>query len=118
MRNPHVLRRFLHSMHGLAYVWRTEPAFRFRVMLVLGIWCVAILTHLEPTPSFMLLFGTCGMLGAEVANTALEEVCDFIEPRYDPRIKAVKDMLSATVFLSAVPVVYVCFWYLVPSLLQ
>lgn len=103
-------------MRGLAHVWRTEPAFRFRLMLAAGIWCCALLARLDAFPALVLLLATCGMLGAEVANTALEEVCDIVEPRYDPRIGAIKDMLSATVFLSAIPVAYVCIRYIIPGM--
>jgi diacylglycerol kinase (ATP) len=37
------------------------------------------------------------VLAAEMMNTAIEALCDFVEPRHDERIKVVKDVAAAAV---------------------
>jgi diacylglycerol kinase (ATP) len=45
----------------------------------------------------VILVATALMLVAELFNTALEELCDFVEPDEDVRIGAINDVSSAAV---------------------
>jgi diacylglycerol kinase (ATP) len=45
----------------------------------------------------VILVATGLMLTAELFNTAIEELCDFIKPDEDVRIGAIKDVSSAAV---------------------
>jgi diacylglycerol kinase (ATP) len=45
----------------------------------------------------VILVATGLMLTAELFNTAIEELCDFVEPDQDVRIGAIKDVSSAAV---------------------
>jgi diacylglycerol kinase (ATP) len=99
-------KRLRNSLSGIRYVALTEPAFRFRaaasVILLALVWWI----RTPMSEVFLLIVSLSVMLSAEIANTALEEVCDLIEPRFSIKIKAIKDMLSATVFVAALPAVF------------
>jgi len=43
---------------------------------------------------------TALVLVAEILNSAIEALCDFVETRHDPRIKVIKDMAAAAVGIS------------------
>ena len=45
----------------------------------------------------MIFVATGLMLIAELFNTAIEELCDFVEPRDNDRIGVIKDVSSAAV---------------------
>lgn len=45
------------------------------------------------------------VLAAEAMNTAVEKLCDVVEPRQDPRIRAVKDIAAGAVVLTALAAV-------------
>lgn len=45
----------------------------------------------------LVLLATATMLMAEMMNTAVEALCDFVERRNDERIRAVKDIAAAAV---------------------
>lgn len=45
----------------------------------------------------LVLLATATMLAAEMMNTAIEALCDFVEARHDERIRAVKDIAAAAV---------------------
>ncbi len=42
---------------------------------------------------------TFGTLSAELLNTAIEYICNYIEPDYDEKIRNIKDIASAPVLM-------------------
>ncbi|HMQ52678.1 MAG TPA: diacylglycerol kinase [Anaerolineae bacterium] len=56
---------------------------------------------------FLLILVVTGLLlVAEIFNTAIEEICDYIQPEYDPKIGAIKDIASTAVGISIL--IWVC----------
>ncbi|HEY5646721.1 MAG TPA: diacylglycerol kinase [Pseudomonadales bacterium] len=55
----------------------------------------------------VLLVVTALMLVAEVMNTVIEALCDYLCPDYDERIRDIKDMAAAAAFIA------VAVWYVV-----
>lgn len=60
-------------------------------LLVLG---VSIWLH-EWVDVLLILIVTGYMLSAELFNTAIEAICDYVQPNHDPRIGAIKDIAAA-----------------------
>ncbi len=50
----------------------------------------------------ILLTVTALVLSAELINTAIEELCDYVQPEHAPQIGATKDIASAAVALCSV----------------
>ena len=65
-------------------------------LLVLG---VSIWLH-EWVDVLLILIVTGYMLSAELFNTAIEAICDYLQPNHDPRIGAIKDIAAAATGLS------------------
>jgi diacylglycerol kinase (ATP) len=79
-------------------VWRDfSVAYKmFLSLIVLGtsFW-------LREWVDFLLILVVTGLLlVAEIFNTAIEEICDYLQPNYDPRIGAIKDIASTAVGMS------------------
>lgn len=47
------------------------------------------------------------VMAIEGANTAIEKICDFIQPDFDKRIGFIKDVASGAVFFAAVAAIIV-----------
>lgn len=41
------------------------------------------------------------VVSAEILNTAIEKLCDFVQPDLDPRIKTIKDLAAAAVLFAS-----------------
>jgi diacylglycerol kinase (ATP) len=41
------------------------------------------------------------VMGAEMLNTSIEELCDLVQPEIDPRIKSIKDIAAGAVLVIA-----------------
>ena len=48
----------------------------------------------------LILIATGVMLIAEVFNTTIEAICDYIQPEFDPKIGQIKDMASVATGIS------------------
>jgi len=97
------MKKFIQSLkwalHGLHTVWREEPNFRIEVVisffvLLLGLYFNFLILE------WIIIVGCIGaVLSAEIVNTAIEDLCNRVEPHTDPLIGKVKDMMSGFVLL-------------------
>ena len=95
-----LVRKFHAAFHGLKLAW-TEQSFRIEV-------CVAIiafiLSYILPIGGFkrgVVIFIIALVLSLEVVNTMVEKLLDFLEPQFNSKVKHIKDMSSASVFIAA-----------------
>ena len=56
-----------------------------------------IVRLLSPCDVLLILLATAFVLVAEIFNSAIEALCDFVETRENPKIKVIKDMAAAAV---------------------
>lgn len=50
----------------------------------------------------LVLIVSFGVLIAEIFNTAIEKICDIIQPEFDKRIGFIKDISAGAVILTAI----------------
>ncbi len=58
-----------------------------------------------------------GVLSAEVFNTAIEKIADFIQPNRDEKIKVIKDLAAAAVLVFAIITVLVAGLIFIPKII-
>ena len=88
-----------YSLSGLYCAFKQEQAFEFETVVLTALIAVAFWAEL-PLLIFVLLIGSWLVVMAfELVNSAVERVFNLIDTKYNPDIKAGKDMLSAAVFL-------------------
>lgn len=107
MRNKHLgtgelgyrpFRKFKVIIAGLRYTVLTDFTVIYKlvisiVVLLLGFFCYGTWLAFDP----LIIVVTAMVLMAEIFNTAIEAICDFIEPNLNPRIKIIKDVSAAGV---------------------
>ena len=91
-------KNFLNSINGIRYVIKESS---FILELILGIFLVTYLFLFEFSfiLKIVLFFNYILILSSEIFNTAIEKICNKINPNYDEDIKIIKDLSSAAVFL-------------------
>ena len=81
---------------GLGVLLKEKAFWRELGLLVIAV----IIAVLRPSPlSFGLVAVSILILAAEALNTAIEKLCDMIQPEFDLRIKDIKDLAAAGIFL-------------------
>ena len=94
-----LIKSFGFATKGIRTVWREEVNFRIEVgvavaVIVIGVWHQFLLLK------WMIVVGCIGaVLAAEIVNTAVEDLCDRVEPKTDPAIGKIKDMMGGFVLV-------------------
>lgn len=71
-------------------------------LIISAVMCIAGLYFNLSTTEWMFQILTIGMvLTAESLNTAIEYICDYIQPRFDKRIGFIKDLSAGAVTFAA-----------------
>ena len=86
---------------------RTEHSIMVQLGIGVLVSFLGFLVGISPT-EWMLQTLCIGMvLAAEGLNTAVEKLCDFVKPEYDPKIGRIKDISAGGVGFAAVLAVVV-----------
>lgn len=91
-----------YSLAGIGAALRHEMAFRMEVTAIILLAPVALLLPISPAFKALILFSMFIVIVAELLNSALECVVDYISRERHPLAKRAKDMGSAAVFFSLV----------------
>lgn len=94
---------------ALAGIWHAVfRDFTVRYKLIISVVFLAIAGVYETLFHFLFLLAVTGvMLATEILNSAVEALCDYVQPNYDDRIKHIKDMAAGATFIA------ILIWYIV-----
>ena len=89
---------FINSLNGLKIVSKENS---FILELVLGFFLIPyiFLSNIDFNYKIILSVLYFLLLAFEIMNTAIEKLCDKITTDLDPKIKNIKDLSSAAVFI-------------------
>ena len=107
MRKPPIHKSFWNALTGVIWMLKTERNFQVEVLaLLINIFLIVLLkvTELEAA---LILIVSFSVLSLEILNTAVEKICDIIQPEFDERIKIIKDIAAGSVFIMALTSVFV-----------
>ena len=98
----HGLLRMRQALNGIALTWESELAMRVHLLAAavvtgLGVWVGLSMTE------WAILFSLYGLImGLELVNSALEALCNYIQPEDHPAIKRTKDIAAGAVLMASV----------------
>ena len=108
-----VLRSGYHAFSGLMWVTPRTPSLRLGIVVVIALAVGGILLRLTGVEiALLVILGTL-LLAVETLNTAIEMLCDFVQPQRDPKIGKIKDVAAgatAVTEIGAAIVVAVVLW--------
>ena|SRR3989344_1465025 len=108
-----IVKSFLIAWNGIWTVLIKEPAFKHFILIAVLVIGAMLYFPTTRTEKGILLTMIFAVLTLELINTALERFLDFLQPKYDERVKLIKDLLSAIVLLvvlGAATVGILIFW--------
>ena len=92
----HPLRKIATVISGLRYAVLYDWSVTYK--LVLSVLVLAVAFAMRAWLDFaLILLATAFVLFAEIINSAIEALCDFIEEKHNEKIKIIKDMAAAAV---------------------
>jgi diacylglycerol kinase len=92
----HPLRKLRTMLSGLRYAVAYDLSVAYK--LVLSVIVLAVTFLLRAWVDVLLVLMATGLvLVAEMFNSAIEALCDFVEERHNEKIKVIKDIAAAAV---------------------
>ena len=86
---------------------KSERNFQIEVFALLINLFLIVFLKLNTVDAAIILIVSFAVLSLEILNTAIEKVCDIIQPEFDLRIKVIKDISATAVVLMAIASVVV-----------
>jgi diacylglycerol kinase len=108
-----VVRSAYHAFSGLMWVAPRTPSLRLGIVVVIALATFGVLLRLSGVEIAMLVLVGTLLLAVETLNTAIEMLCDFVQPEHDPKIGKIKDVAAgatAVTEIGAAIVVAVLLW--------
>lgn len=98
----HRLKSLSYAAQGFKVFWNEEPHARIHLLAALLVVIAGFYFEVGAGEWFALVLVMALVITAELFNTALEHVADFISPDLHPKIKIIKDLSAAAVLVAAV----------------
>jgi diacylglycerol kinase len=83
-----------HAFSGLMWVTPRTPSLRLGIVVVIALAAGGFLLRLTSVEIAMLVLVGTVLLAVETLNTSIEMLCDFVEPKHDPKIGKIKDVAA------------------------
>jgi diacylglycerol kinase (ATP) len=97
-----LLKSFKCAINGVMVLSRSERNFKIHLFVFLVVVVFGFLFHINDYEWMLVLLCSALVLGMEGMNTAIEKLCDFVQPKQDPAIKLVKDLSSGAVLIVSI----------------
>ena len=92
----HPLRKIRTVFSGLRYAVLYDWSVTYKLILSAVVLVLAFVFR-QWLDVLLILLALAFVIAAEIFNSAIEAICDFMETRENPKIKVIKDMAAAAV---------------------
>lgn len=111
-------RSIRNAWEGLRYVYRTQANARIHGVVTLVVVGMAVLLRIGRLEWLILLIAICLVWAAEVFNTAVEKLVDFVSPEKRQFARICKDVSAAAVLITVLTAVVIGLVIFGPRLLR
>ncbi len=92
---------FKFALRGVGFVWKEETNFGFIIFFAILALCIGYYFDFTLIEYSICVVIITMVMVAEMVNTAIEEICDKIEPNHSPVIGKIKDISSGFVLVTS-----------------
>ena len=96
-----IIKSFGFALNGIRYCLVSQTNFRIHILLAILAICFCILMQASSTEWTIVLLCIAIVLITEMINTAIEKMCDVVQPGFHPIIKIIKDTAAGAVLVAA-----------------
>jgi len=95
-----LLLKFRYAFRGIVIAFKTQKSFRIHIITAIVIYSLSIVLNISLVEWVFTNAAVLFVLVAELFNTAIEHLCDFIHYQPNRVIKAIKDISAAAVLIA------------------
>ncbi len=96
-----LIQSFTYACAGLITFFRNERNGKIQLLIAILTVTAGIFLHLSFQQWATILICATMVLSMEMVNTAIEKLCNLVEPEKHPEIKIIKDIAAGAVLLAA-----------------
>jgi diacylglycerol kinase len=98
---PSFLKSVSFALNGLKLAWHEK---HFKIHIVAATLSVGLgfLLNIDKVEWFAILICIGAVLSLEMFNTAIEHLVDLVEPNYNPKAGAIKDLVAGAVLVFSI----------------
>lgn len=111
------LKSFTHAFNGLIILIKEEHNARIHLFASIIVVIASFAFEINNYEWVAVIGGMGFVIMAEIFNSAIESVCDFISPEQNEKIKKIKDLLAAAVLISAIAALGIGLIIFIPKLI-
>jgi len=112
------LKSFVYAFNGLIYMLKHEHNSRIHLFAVICVIVAGFLFKISLIEWIAVVFA-CGLVFvAEIINSSIEQLADYISPEPNEKIKTGKDLAAAAVLVSAIVAVIIGLIIFVPYIIK
>jgi diacylglycerol kinase (ATP) len=89
-----VLKSGYHAFSGLMWVTPRTPSLRLGIVVVILLAAGGFLLRFTSVEIALLVLVGALLLAVETLNTSIEMLCDYVQPKHDPKIGKIKDVAA------------------------
>ena len=97
----YLISRIRFANNGIIAFFSKERNGRTQAAIAVLVMIAAFALKLNSTQCCILLLCIAAVIGLEMMNTAIEQICNILSPGYDNRIKYIKDVSAAAVWIAS-----------------
>ena len=97
-----IVKSFLDACRGLKTVWKEENNFRIESIVALAVLATLFFFDFSYVEIALAVIAIVLVLLGEIVNTAVEDLCNKVEPQYDETIGKIKDMMASFMLVAVV----------------
>ncbi|MBU2997546.1 diacylglycerol kinase family protein [Cellulophaga baltica] len=104
------------AMKGAILLIRTEASIKIQVFIAVVMTIAGFYYQISNVEWILQIFAIALVLGIEGMNTAVEKICDFINPEFDTKIGFIKDVAAGAVMLVSIASAIIGFIIYIPKI--
>lgn len=97
-----LIRSFRYAASGILVCFKTQPNFRIHVLAATAAVIAGAGLQINRLQWSIITICISMVLLTELLNTAIEKICDHVNPSHHPQVKIIKDMAAGAVLVAAV----------------
>lgn len=98
---PQLWSRCVCAWTGVKAAYRAEQSFRIQLTVAGAVCVVGLIAGLSQTEWVLIVMAIGMVLSLELLNTMIEKTLDLLHPAQHERVKFIKDVSAAAVFISS-----------------
>lgn len=110
------IKSFKYAFAGIINFFKAEHNALIHLLATSAVLILAIVLHVSGMEIIVLVFAIGFVWVAELFNTAIEKIMDFVSTEQNPDIKLIKDLSAAAVLVAACVAIAVGCFVFIPKL--